>query len=99
VVEVVAGPRLRTVESRHQKGQPIEPQFADFPGNAQDWITIVTADAADDTYDEWFYLKGQRSGTLSFRGLAPGRYEARAYYDWPSGGYVVRGRLHIQVDP
>ncbi|MEX0790623.1 MAG: hypothetical protein WD178_07610 [Actinomycetota bacterium] len=68
------------------------------PGNNQDWVSVVPAGTADDTFEStWTFTGGQRSGTYNAGQLADGSYEARLYLDWPSGGYNVVDRLPFTV--
>jgi TolB-like protein len=66
-------------------------------GNQYDWITLVEETTSDDKYGEWFYTYGKTSGSYTFKNVPPGNYEVRLYYDWPSGGYQVQGRIKITV--
>jgi hypothetical protein len=88
---------LKTEKQVYTQNEPIVVQFRGFPGNDQDWITVVKATAASDHYDEWFYTKAKQGGTLTFNALPPGEYEARAYFDWPKGGYTVQARSAFRV--
>ena len=88
---------LGSVAANPRAGQPIIVEFRGLPGNAQDWITLVPRDAPANTYHEWFYLKSQRSGSLTFKPVAPGDYEVRAYHNWPAGGYVIHERAPLRV--
>ena len=88
---------ISTNKTVYQANEPIMVNYANLPGNRQDWITIVAANAPDDSYGEWFYTQGQRSGSRQFRGLAPGNYEVRVYYNWSAGGYVVQDRYAFTV--
>ncbi len=71
--------------------------YSGLPGNQNDWITLTKASEADNIYGDWFYTRGQRSGTYSFNVTEPGDYEVRVYYNWPDGGYVVQKRIKIKV--
>lgn len=98
---------------RHVAAQPVTSQFIgvaidasgevivswwETPGNALDWVSVVRAGAADDTYEStWTYTDGRRSGNYFAGRLAPGDYEARLYYDWPAGGYRVIDRVGFRV--
>lgn len=78
-------------------GDEIVIHYEGMPGNAQDWIALVPATAAENTYGQWFYTRGRSSGTHSFKGVRVGAYEIRVYYDWPAGGFEVRDRLRFDV--
>ncbi|MCK9526707.1 MAG: hypothetical protein M0R49_12385 [Limnochordia bacterium] len=75
----------------------IHVQYQNFPGNSSDWITIVPVDFPDDHHKEYYYTNGTRSGTMTFKGLEPGQYEVRSYFNWPSGGYEVVDRHSFWV--
>jgi len=86
-----------TKQAVYRSGEAITVEYAGLPGNAQDWITVVQADAPTNTYGEWFYTGGMTSGSRSFKGLAPGNYEVRVYFNWPAGGYTVKDRFPFKV--
>jgi hypothetical protein len=90
-------PSLSLRQQKYQPGEAIDIDFSGFPGSQQDWVTLVSKNTPANQYAEWFYTKGQRSGRLSFRGLPAGSYEARAYFNWPSGGYAVQARTAFEV--
>jgi hypothetical protein len=88
---------LRTSAAVYRTDQLVAVQYSRMPGSRHDWITIVPAGAPEDTYGEWAWL-GQPAGTHRFgRLLAPGRYEVRAYEDWPAGEFTVRARATFEV--
>jgi len=89
--------RLRSAKTSYQANEPIEIVFENFPGNKQDWITLIPKGAPDNQYGEWFYTGGARSGRHTFAGKPAGEYEVRAYFDWPKGGFTVRERLALSV--
>ena len=95
--EVEAGGLAWTQKQIYMPNEQILVQFAGLPGYSGDWITIVRADARFDTYGEWFYANGQRSGTHVFKGMPPGSYEVRVYFNWPAGGYNVQSRHPFTV--
>lgn len=69
-----------------------------LPGNKQDWITLVEADKPDNTFGQWFYTQGKRSGTHKFNPVKKdGIYEIRVYYNWPDGKYEVKDRIKVHV--
>jgi hypothetical protein len=88
---------VRTQKSAYAPNKPIVVEYSGFPGGSQDWITVVKSSASHDTYGQWFYTAGKRGGTFSFDGLSAGDYEARAYFNWPQGGYKVQARYSFTV--
>lgn len=92
-----AKPSLSLRQQTHLPGETIDIDFSGFPGSQQDWVTLVSKNTPTNKYAEWFYTKGQKSGRLSFKGLPAGAYEARAYFNWPSGGYAVQARTAFEV--
>ena len=79
------------------QGVEISVNWRNTPGNAQDWITVVTTGTPEDQYGKWAYLKGQSSGAFQVTGLGPGDYEVRLYFDWPKGGFKVIDRVSFKV--
>lgn len=84
----------KTIYSRFEQ---ITVSYSGLPGNQQDWITLIRSSEPDNTYGEWFYTSGQRSGSHTFNVTEPGDYEVRVYYNWPDGGYIVQKRIKITV--
>lgn len=72
-------------------------RWSGTPGSAHDWIAVVRADAAESEWGHWTYLDGKTSGEYSPGWLPPGDYQARLYFDWPAGGYVVRDRISFTI--
>jgi TolB-like protein len=89
--------KLKPSKSRYAETEQVSVSWSGFPGNDNDWITLVQADQPDDTYGLWFYTKGQKAGEFTFETVAAGDYEIRAYLDWPAGGYAVKSRVRITV--
>ncbi len=86
-----------TEKTSYSPNEPIKVMFNNFPGNSQDWITIVQQNTPDDHYRQFFYTQGMRQGELDFQGLPAGDYEVRSYFNWPSGGYTVEERVAFTV--
>ena len=66
-------------------------------GAKGDWITIIPANAPENTWGKWWYTGGRQSGAHNAGVLTPGEYEVRVYFDWPRISYVVQSRLAITV--
>jgi hypothetical protein len=92
-------PEIGTEQAVYAQNQPITVLYGGLPGNAQDWITLVLAEADDQSRGAWAYTQGQKTGHQTFAGLSPGEYEARLYYDWPRGGRQVQARAVFRVTP
>lgn len=81
-----------------QQGDAITVDFFDMPGNSHDWITVVPEGSPNDTWGDWKYTDGKNSGTYTLPVLKSGKYELRAYYDYPQGGYAIQDRLKFTVE-
>lgn len=72
---------LNTDKSHYSAYEPITVIFKEMPANRPDeWITIVPVGTPPSNYDQWTYLNGKKEGTLTFKGLKPGKYEVRAFF-------------------
>ena len=90
--------QVSTDHTEYTTDQPIVVTFSGFPGNQEDWISLSPVTLPDDQYSNWWiYTSGQRSGTFTFDPLPAGRYEVRAYFNWPDGGYEVHRRYSFLV--
>lgn len=92
-----ADQRVTTQKTDYLPNESIRVQYGNLPGNQQDWITVVKTSDPDDTYGEWFYTEGRKSGSHQFKGLPVGDYEARVYYNWPEGKYNIQDRYQFTV--
>jgi hypothetical protein len=93
-----SNPKISTDRTTYSSDDPITVSYSGLPGNKNDWITLVLASRPDTTYGKWVYTEGKKSGMHTFTPVSPGVYEARLYFDWPQGGYVVHGRVKITVN-
>ena len=75
----------------------IRVSLSGLPGNAQDWLTVVKTGSPADKYGQWYYTKGVRQGSWTFKGLPTGTYEVRVYLNWPKGGYNIVARQTFRV--
>jgi len=91
-------PWLET-DKRIYQGEDIMVRFYNAPGYASDWICIVPEGAPDTEAGDYQYMPGGvRQGVLNFRSPRPGKYEARAYYNYRTGGYLVSARCRFKVE-
>jgi TolB-like protein len=93
-----AAPELSTDKDSYNHGEKIRVNFSDSPGNNSDWICIVPVGSPDTEAGDFQYMpKGMSQGFLTFDPPAPGKYEARAYYNYRRNGYVVTTRHVFSV--
>ena len=86
-------------DQRVYQGEDIRVHFYNAPGYSSDWICIVREGAPDTEAGDYKYMPaGVRQGVLNFRSPRPGRYEARAYYNYRTGGYIVSARSRFKVE-
>ena len=91
------GATLHTSAPVYDTSQLVVVQYSGMPGTKHDWVTIVPADAPNEAYGEWAWL-GPASGTHRFgRLLKPGRYQVRAFENWPAGEFTIKGRVDFEV--
>jgi TolB-like protein len=94
-----AAPQIKTDKDIHSSGEKINVNFFDSPGNPRDWICIVAAGSPDDDAGDYQYMpRGVVQGVLTFDSPPPGKYEARAYYNYSRNGYVVSARYGFSVE-
>ncbi len=91
-------PRVATDKDRYHSGEKIQVHFSGAPGDGGDWICIVPAGSPDTDAGDYRYMPdGAPEGVLTFDAPPPGKYEARAYYDYRRSGYVVSARYGFSV--
>jgi hypothetical protein len=95
---VEGAPIVDTDKDIYNYGEMIKVNFSNSPGNERDWICIVPAGSPDTEAGDYKYMpKGLSQGSLIFDPPSPGKYEARAYYNYSRNGYVVSGRYAFSV--
>jgi len=96
-VSAYAGAYFEPDKLSYQPNEKITIRFYNFPGNNQDWMTIVPVGSPAGKYKEWFYTGGKRNGQFTFKGLPEGKYEVRGFFNWPTGRYNIRVVSQIVV--
>jgi hypothetical protein len=91
------GVAIRTKKAVYAPNEPIVVEFSGFPAT-NDWITVVEPSAPASSYGQSIYTEKRRDGSLTFDGFAAGEYEARAYLNWPQGGYNIQARYAFTVE-
>jgi hypothetical protein len=91
-------PQVTTDKEIYNYGETIKVSFFNSPGKEDDWICIVPASSPDTEGGDYKYIpKGLGQGSLIFNLPSPGKYEARAYYNYKRNGYVVSTRYAFSV--
>ncbi len=89
---------INTDKESYNYGEMINVNFSNAPGIDGDWICIVPAGSPDTEGGDYKYMpKGVSQGSLTFDAPNPGKYEARAYYNYSRNGYVVTARYPFSV--
>ena len=79
-----------------EEGEPIRVEYSGLPGRYRDWITLIDDSKPDKESGQFFYIN--KSGSVEFDGMPPGKYEIRAVYNYKRGNYnKVIGRRSITV--
>jgi len=90
-------PLIETDRNIYNDGEEIRVFFYNAPGYSRDWICIVPAGSLNTEAGDYQYIPRQGRGVLTFKPPQPGRYEARAYYSYSPGRYVVSARHRFTV--
>jgi pimeloyl-ACP methyl ester carboxylesterase len=92
--------KIKTSKDVYAAGETIEVNFSGAPGFWRDWICLVPKGAPADNPGDYNYTgSGVHQGKVVFNGKEPGDYEARAYFDYGSLGYVISARYFFKVAP
>jgi hypothetical protein len=86
---------LKTERQQYGIDEEIVVVFKDGPGNTHDWITIVPTGAADGSAGQRKNLLGTGSGSVTFRGLPAGDYEARFHLQATQGAPAARHAFSV----
>lgn len=87
-------PTIKTNKTYYAPNERIRVSYANLPGNSRDWITIVKSNSRAGSYGQWSYTNRRRSGSMTFRGLPAGRYQARVHFP---GSSAVRAYYNFSV--
>lgn len=89
---------LKTEKNVFKTDEMIKVLFSGAPGSDSDWICIVPAGTPDNEAGDYKSMPpGLTKGFLVFDAPQPGKYEARAYYNYRSRGYAVSARYPFSV--
>lgn len=89
---------VSTDKDIYNYGEVIKVNFSNALGKESDWICIVPSGSPDTEAGDYKNMqKGLAQGVLTFDPPSPGKYEARAYYDYSRKGYAVSARHSFLV--
>ena len=89
---------ISTDKTTYVHGEKIKVTFSGSSGHDGNWISLSKADSPDKQAGDYDYIpKGLTQGTMTFETTAPGKYEARGYYNYARDGYVVSARCSFEV--
>lgn len=98
LMAIAGGPQLiNTDRDIYNYGEKIRVNYYHAPGYSRDWICIVPAGAPDTDAGDYRYIPRRGHGVLTFGSKRPGNYEARAYYRYSAGRYVVTARCGFKI--
>jgi len=93
-----SAPQVNTDKNIYTFGEPIKVNFSDAPGVEGDWICIIPAGSPDTDGGNFQYIpKGVNKGVLTFDTQVPGKYEARAYYNYYNATQAISARYAFTV--
>ena len=84
---------ITTTSATYTAADPVVVNYTSL-GGPQDWVGIATVGSPDNTFVQFQYTNGVADGQLTFTGLAPGMYEARAY---KNDSFTVEDRTTFEV--
>ena len=78
--------------------------YSGAPGFDSDWMAMFNVGEANENYREWYYLNGERGGTLTFTAPSEvGSYEFRMFENWAGGGgyndIAKSNVVRVQLEP
>jgi len=90
-------PFIETDKDTYNHGEKIRVFFYNAPGYSRDWICIVPAGTRHTEAGNYQYIPRRGRGVMIFKSSRPGRYEARAYYNYSSFQYTISARYGFTV--
>ena len=96
--------KIKMSKTLYSTEEPIKVIYENLPGYNRDWISVISSGKGDHLYDKTgiyrIETKGLKAGEHEFPKLKSGEYEARVYFNYPSGAFAVKARTKFEVlDP
>lgn len=93
-----AEPSLKPTKEQFTTDESVVIEFSELPGNKKDWIVISLPTAtAFKPGDKRQFTDAQINGNVDFGKLDVGKYEARLYFNYPTGGYKIQAKAPFEV--
>ena len=93
-----AEPLLKPTKEQFTTDESVIIEFSELPGNKKDWIVISLPTAtAFKPGDKRQFTDAQIAGNLDFGKIDVGKYEARLYFNYPTGGYKIQAKAPFEV--
>lgn len=89
---------IETDQDTYHRGERIKVRYYRAPGSSRDWICIVPAGAHNTEAGDYQYIPKRGQGVMTFHVPSPGRYEARAFYNYSPGEYKITARYKFTVE-
>jgi len=89
---------IETNQDTYQRGERIKVRYYRAPGSSRDWICIVPAGSRNTEAGDYQYIPKRGKGVMTFNAPSPGRYEARAFYNYSPGEYKITARYKFTVE-
>jgi hypothetical protein len=90
-------PLIKTDKNIYHYGEKIRVHYYNAPGYSGDWICIAPAGSPDTAAGHYQHIHKRGQGVLTFQSPRPGKYEARAYYNYSPSRYTVSARHGFTV--
>ncbi len=74
-------PYLELPKATYALNEPVVVYFHDLPRGKRDWVGLYKAGAPNKDYLEFVYTEGAADGSMTFKGLGAGSYDARLFFN------------------
>lgn len=91
-------PIIKTDKDTYDSSETIKIYFSNATGKESDWICVSPIGSPDKQIGDYKSMPlGEEKGVLTFDSLPPGKYEARAFFNFRKTGYSATARYPFSV--